>query len=277
MVILLLVAADILIWRSIFFDGKLVQPEFYFFDVGQGDSQMVVLPGNVKVLIDGGPDSKVLDAMSRNLKFTDKYLDLIILTHPQLDHFGGLIDVINNFQVGAFIGAGRKGESLAYRNLSDAILAKKIPYIALKEGDAIKYKDYIFQILSPSYEDLLSAELNDTSLVMMLKSPELKLLYTGDSGRNIEKELMKRYDLSADVLKIGHHGSKNASAAEFLRAVAAKVSIIGVGKNNYGHPSKETLRRLADLRAAVFRTDQDGTLKLIFQEGKIKVFRSPTR
>lgn len=271
---LVLIAASFLIWKSIFFGRDFKNLELYFLDVGQGDSQLVVLPGNVKLLIDGGPDSKVLSSLSNILVPTDRYIDLVILTHPQLDHFGGLIDVVKNYQIGAFVSNGRKSPTGAYKNLRESLMQNNIPYVTLSEGDRIKYKDYIFEILAPSQSNLLSRELNDTALVMLLKSPDLTALYTGDAGFNVENELMKKHDLNADILKVGHHGSKYASGNEFLNKVSPKISAIGVGKNSYGHPTKEVLSRLANVGSLVFRTDQDGTIKVGAESENIKVWRA---
>ena len=129
-------------------------------------------------------------------------------------------------------------------------------------------------MLSPSQSNLLKRELNDTALVMLLKSSNLTALYTGDAGFNIENELMKKYDLNADILKVGHHGSKYASSMEFLNKVSPKISAIGVGKNSYGHPTKETLSRLADIGSQIFRTDKDGTIKVAVESESIKVWNT---
>ena len=198
----------------------------------------------------------------------------MILTHPQLDHFGGLIDVVRNYQIGAFVSNGRKSPIGAYKDLRESLIKNNIPYVALSESDRIKYKDYVFEILSPSQSNLLSRELNDTALVMLLKSSNLTALYTGDAGFNIENELMKKYDLNVDILKVGHHGSKYASSMEFLNKVSPKISAIGVGKNSYGHPTKETLSRLADIGSQIFRTDKDGTIKVAVESESIKVWNT---
>src|SRR3990167_3570661 len=174
LVFLILLTADIFIWSAIFSGAPAENPEFYFLDVGQGDSELVVLPGNVKLLIDGGPDSKVLSSLSDILSPADRHIDLVILTHPQLDHFGGLIDVVRNYQIGAFVSNGRKSPIGAY-------IIFVLDSVALSESDRIKYKDYVFEILSPSQSNLLSRELNDTALVMLLKSSNLTALYTGDA------------------------------------------------------------------------------------------------
>jgi len=239
-----LLVLDGVIWYLILFpkgaDGNL---ELYFLDVGQGDSQLVNLPAGVQVLIDGGPpNSRVLSELSEILPASDSYIDLVVMTHPQLDHFGGLIDVLKKYKVGAFIGTGRKGEIDAYRELIHVLKNREIPYIVLEEGDRIKNGDNLFSVLSPNNQNLLSKELNDTSLVLMLERGGLKALYTGDIGFSVENYLTGKYDLRAQILKVPHHGSKFSSGAEFVGEVKPQVAVIGVGKNSYGHPTKRSAR-----------------------------------
>ena len=180
-----------------------------------------------------------------------------------MDHFGGLIDVLKNYEVGAFISSGRKGEVVAYEELREQLEINKVPYIQLKEGDSIKYRDAELAVLSPSSRDLLSGELNDTCIVLLLKTPDLSALYTGDIDTHTEKELALKYDLDVDVLKVGHHGSRFSSDSDFLKAVSPKFSIIEVGKNTYGHPTKQALDRLKEFSEMILRTDKDGIIKIV--------------
>lgn len=268
-----LLILDVFIWSQILFSRASGEEALYFFDVGQGDSQMVYLE-NIQILIDGGPGSKILSELPKALAFGDRYIDLVILSHPQFDHFGGLIDVLKNYKIGAFIGNGLKGTSPAYRELEDLIALNRIKYLALSEGDRIKYKDYILEVLAPSAKNLTSKESNDTGLVLKFSSPKLKALYTADIGFDIEKELLKKYSLNTDVLKVAHHGSKYSSSQDFLKAVSPKAAIIGVGKNNYGHPTKEVLNRLAFIGSAIYRTDLNGTIKLEFTNNFLNILTS---
>ena len=268
----ILVAADIFIWGQILFKNNSGDLGLYFLDVGQGDSQLILADG-IKIMIDGGPvNGKALENLAKLLPSSDRYIDLLVLTHPQLDHYGGFIDVFKNYNVGSFIASGRKGESDAYLSLVEIIKDKKIPYIALIEGRVIRYKDLSLEVLSPSLKNLSSSELNDTSLVILLKDGDLKVLYTGDIGANVEKELAGKYDLSAQVLKVGHHGSRFSSSKEFLGELQPKIAIIEVGKNTYGHPTSAALGRLADVGAQVFRTDVNGLLGLVFKDGILKTY-----
>lgn len=273
MLVLFLVIFDVFVWGQIVFGGPNKNLEVYFLDVGQGDSELIVLPGNVKILIDGGPNNKILKELSSVLKPTDRYIDLVILSHPELDHFSGLMDVLRRYQVGIFVSNGRRGNAPAFRDLERIIKENKIAAVALVENDKIKYLKNHFDILSPSKNLLESAELNDTTLVMKFENEEVKILFTGDIDKKIEDYLLKKYDLSADVLKVSHHGSKFSTGREFLMEAAPKISVIEVGKNSYGHPTAETLNGLASIGAQIFRTDKNGTIKLIINDQQISILK----
>ena len=251
-----LLAANLAAWQSVFLNHKssFINPVFYFLDVGQGDSQLIDF-GPAEILIDGGSDARVLGQLEKILGPTDRYLDLVILTHPELDHFGGLIDVLERYEVGKFIDNGRQGPARAYKNLPEADLI-------LAEGDKIHYKDYEIKILNPSPENINSEKLNDTSIVALLESPGLKVLYTGDIGFKVEDQIRKKYKLAVDILKVPHHGSKNSSGAKFLNEINPAVAVIGVGKNSYGHPNPKALERLGQAGATIYTTLDNGLIKL---------------
>lgn len=270
--LIVLVAGNVFIWWAIIGNGETKDLELYFLDVGQGDSELINFPGNVQILIDGGPNTKILNSISKALSPQDRYIDLLVVTHPQLDHYGGFIDVLKNYKVGAVIDNGRRGTTRTYDDFEKAIQASGAKHIILKEGDKIKYEDAILSVLSPNRKNLASKELNDTTLVMMLEKAGLRALYTGDIGADLEKELMAKYDLSAQVLKVGHHGSKFSSDSKFLREVNPKISVIEVGKNSYGHPTGQTLARLANIGSKIFRTDKNSTVKILFDGEKLRIY-----
>lgn len=266
---------DILIFWQIFSASATGRDlKIYFFDVGQGDSQLVVLPGGVKVLIDGGlPNGRVLGELARALPPTDRYIDLVVMSHSQLDHFGGLVDVLKRYRVGAFLWNGREGDTKAFSELEKVIQENDIQSFVLVEGDTIRYEDSRFNVLMPTPRFLESKELNDTSFVLELLSNGSITLFTGDIGMDVEKELLDVYDLDIDVLKVAHHGSKYSSAASFLDAVRPRIAVIEVGRNSYGHPTRQTLDRLQDIGASVYRTDRDGTVELVVEGGSVKIYR----
>ncbi len=278
-IVLGLCIADVVLW-SIAFGNQVgaTKAELYFLDIGQGDSQLIVLPASagsrraVKILIDGGPTGAVLDNLAKIFSPVDRRIDVLIMTHPQLDHFGGLIDVLQTYEVGVFLGSGRKADVEAYAELRETLVAHGVPYLQVEEGDALVIGDARLDILSPSEQEVLSGELNDTSVVALLTTPDFKALYTGDIGANVEERLAREHDVNVDVLKVGHHGSRFSSSEGFLKEVSPAVSVIEVGKNTYGHPTKTVLDRLLKYGSQIFRTDEQGMIKVVFENGEFQVF-----
>jgi competence protein ComEC len=246
----------------------------YFLDVGQGDSQLITLPGDAQILIDGGPpNGKVLEALAKALTPGDRYIDIVVMTHPQLDHFGGLIDVLDRYEVGVVLGSGRQGEISAYKDFDRIRNEHKVPYIEMRKGDKIRYVDATFDVLSPDTTFLKSKELNDTCVVLLFKQGGARALYTCDIGFAVENALVKAGDIRADILKVGHHGSRFSSTADFLKAVSPKVAVIEVGKNSYGHPTPTALERLKKASAQIFRTDINGTVRISLDRGNLLVYQ----
>lgn len=272
-VFIFLTVFDFFVWRLVLAGEPNKNLEVYFLNVGQGDSELAILPGGVKVLIDAGPDKNILDELNSILPPTDRYIDLVMVSHPQADHFNGLIEVAKRYSVGAFIYNGRDGTAKSWQELKNIVEENKIPAVVLSAGDKINYLESKFDILLPNENFINSKELNDTVLVALLESQGAKILFTGDIGKDIEDYLIDRFDLKVDVLKVAHHGSKYSSSKRFLLEISPKISVIEVGKNSYGHPTKTALDNLALVGSQIFRTDQDGTIRLAVSGGKINIFK----
>lgn len=274
-VLLALVALALVVWGKIIFTKPLSVPLIYFLDVGQGDAELAIFPGNIKVLTDAGPDKKIISSLNRTIG-NDNYIDIGIISHPQLDHFNGFNYLLDGYRFGAFIFNGRmdtpaEGE---WQMFLGKLKSQNIPLITLGAGDRVRHAANEIDFLSPNKDFIQSAELNDTALIELVKTPVFKTLFTSDAGFNIEDFLIKSgVDLAADVLKIGHHGSKYSSSEEFLRAVNPKAAIVEVGaKNTYGHPTDEVLARLVSAAAKIFRTDKNGTVKVLADGNKLKIY-----
>ena len=173
-VISCIVALDVLVWFFILYPAEAQNPELYFLPVGQGDSSLVNLPGPsagsgqaVQMLIDGGPvNGKARENLEKILPINDRYLDLVMISHPQLDHYGGLIEVLKNYEVGAVLFDGQRADGPNWAELEKAAREKKIPMVALYSGDAIKYRDSVFKILNPKPGEW-AEDINDLSLVVL--------------------------------------------------------------------------------------------------------------
>lgn len=266
MLIIVLVALDMLAWGDIIFGSFGKRLELFFFDVGQGDSEMISMPGNVKLLIDGGPNNgKAAASLGKVLPWGDRYIDLVSISHADLDHSGGLIDVVKRYEVGAFIYNGTGSNSESFKELARMIQERNIPVIVLGEGDTIRYASSTVEILSARGKDS-----NEGALVMKFTGGGVSALFDGDIGKTTETWLVKNKNIQADILKIPHHGSKFSSTQEFLAAVRPKITIIEVGKNSYGHPTREVLDRIKNVSAQLFRTDSNGMVQLVIESGMIR-------
>lgn len=263
--IFLLLAANAVAWNAVYRETRERQPAFYFFDVGQGDSELLHL-GDVQFLIDGGPpNGKALAALEKALTPNGRYIDLVILTHPHLDHFGGLIDIMKRYKIGKFIDSGGKGTAPALNDLPKANLT-------LGEGDTIAHNNYTLKILAPNTAERADPDPNKTSLVMLLEGPGVKILYMGDAHADNEERIRKQYKLKADVLKVGHHGSRFSSEEKFLKEVKPKIAIIEVGKNSYGHPAPAAVGRLTAVGTLIYKTIKNGTIKIVPKADALKVY-----
>jgi competence protein ComEC len=277
MLLIAFVVFDAVLWYLVvgraFAGGNL---ELKFLDVGQGDSAVIETPNgreSVQILVDGGPDSSVLRELGAALPSGDRYLDLVLMTHPELDHFAGLIEVLDRYEVGAFLGTGRRREAGAYGELAAVLAARDIPYVSVAEGDTIRIGGAALDVLGPSPGERLSGELNNSSIVFKIRNSAFRALFTGDIGSDVEQRLARDYDLRAHVLKVPHHGSRFSSTELFVQEIHPALAVIGVGeKNRYGHPTPDTLERLKRAGAQIFRTDQDGTVRIVLRDGKLKVF-----
>ena len=271
---LLLAGFNLFIWYQVV-AGSHDDLDLYFLNVGQGDSELIELPGGVQVLIDGGPNKSVVFELGRINGSTDRYLDLVVMTHPQTDHFAGLSDLLDRYQVGAFIVSGRSGESEVWEDFYKKLKGKGTAIVLVEAGDKITYEDNLLEVVSPDGGLLGDKEINESSIILRLESEGIKTLFTGDAGFKTENYLLSRFNLDnldIDVLKVGHHGSKFATGANFLNAATPLVSVIEVGKNRYGHPTEATLNRLKTAGSAIYRTDKNGTVRLTAREGKIAVY-----
>lgn len=270
-----LVFLDIYVWFGIANAAKFSENlELYFLNVGQGDSELAILPGGVKILIDGGPaNRKLINELSKILPPTDRYLDIVMISHPQLDHFGGIIDVLENYKVGIFLFNGVEGTAEAFKNLKDNLKENNIRQVVLRKNDKISYRESKLNIIWPEARYLKSKELNDTTLVMELVSNNAKIVFTGDISAKIEEKILRFYNSSIDILKVPHHGSKFSTGEKFLAALQPKLAFIEVGRNSYGHPTQIVLDRLRKYGVKIYRADKHGTTKVVVDGKSMRVFK----
>jgi len=284
-----LVFLNVLVWQEIFdFVGN-PYLEVIFFDVGQGDAIFIETPQKHQILIDGGPDSGILEKLGRVMPFWDKSIDLIILTHPEHDHFAGLIEVLKRYKVENILWTGVVRDTAEYQEWLELINKEKAKIYIAKSGRRITTNPAlgVIEILYPleNLEGQVFKNANNSSVITQvtfrkntfLNSTEgkiqgsegVKFLFTGDAYKSIERKLINQgINLDSDILKVGHHGSKTSTAEEFIKQVSPEIAVISAGKNNpYGHPHQETLDTLEKYGIDILRTDKEGDIK-IFSDGK---------
>lgn len=233
----------------------------YFLPVGQGDGELVALPGGVTILIDGGPLTlDAVRALDTVLPGGVRTIDVVVLTHPQLDHYGGLLDVTKRYKVGAFITNGISNPEASFGELSRILSEQKISAVTFRAGDRVRYGSGVLCALAPQ-ETGSVADQNAVVLVFELLSKNTKMLFMSDASAETERAVGE-YAGKIDVLKVSHHGSKYSSGEEFIRTVSPKIAVIEVGKNTYGHPAPQTLARFEAIGAKMFRTDTDGLITI---------------
>lgn len=237
----------------------------HMLNIGQGDSFLIEAEDGTQILLDGGKDATVLSELSKVMSWNDKYIDVVIATHPDADHVGGLVDVLKRYKVGLFLTSDVYADTQIYKSLIQGVIDKKIPAYYVRQGMNLSLADKTdFKILFPD-RDTHNWETNNASVVGRLQIGDRSALFTGDSPISIEKYLVQTIpsDLNVDILKLGHHGSKTSSSLEYLKATSPDLTLISAGVNNsYGHPHKEVLDRLKELNIPWVSTQQVGTFTL---------------
>ena len=269
------------VWFLVLSDKNNQTLEIISFDIGQGDAILVKTPENQTMLIDGGPNNKVLQKLGQYLPALTKRIDIVLLTHPHADHVTGLVEVLKRYDIGAVVLSGAKLKTDVYSEFLKIVEEKNIPVIIAEAGEAIHFGPATagleFDILSPGQaEDLVfnkksegfgsgGNDVNDTSIVGKLLFENFSMIFMGDATSKIENRILIYGDnLKADILKVGHHGSKYSSSLSFLKFVSPKAAIVEVGaKNRYGHPAESALSRLKMISANIFRTDLNGDVKIL--------------
>ncbi|MEK7552372.1 MAG: MBL fold metallo-hydrolase [Patescibacteria group bacterium] len=265
----LLILVNVFVWYVVAWEqnDKLL---VYFLDIGQGDSIFIKSPSGNKMIVDGGPGKTVLQELSKVLPFHDRKIDVVVSTHPDKDHIGGLVEVLKNYDVDFEIDPNVNAETAVLGNFEVALSKKDTKRIVARRGVTVDLGGGAkFIILFPD-RDVLDVETNVASIVGKLVYGEKSFLLTGDSPQSIEEYLvyLDGENLESDVLKIGHHGSRTSSATSFIETVNPRYAVIQAGKDNsYGHPHKEVIDILNSHNIEILGTYDLGTI-LIESDGK---------
>lgn len=244
--------------------------KIYFLDVGQGDSEYIKMPSGEDILIDGGPDDKVLSELGKVMSLGDRKIDLLVLTHPHADHLIGLVEVINRYEIGEVWETGVGYSSATYDEWKKEIKEKDIPDKFVKAGDEKTFSngEINFLVLYPlsSLENQAFDNVNNASLVTELKDGNFTSLFLADAEKTAQNKFLDNLS-KVTVLKVGHHGSENGLSENLLKLTRPAIGVIEVGKENkFGHPADSVVSLLKSYAVRIFRTDQDGTIE-VFWDG----------
>jgi competence protein ComEC len=257
-----------------------------FIDVGHGDSTLVEFPRGKRMLIDGGGLYEDRFDIGQNViapflwKKKIRRIDIVVLTHPDPDHFKGLKFIASQFSIGQFWDNGYKGDSESYRQLEEIVSNKKTERHSLNESSPFQMINGVeLSFLNPPVSNSIQRkgyglwDLNNSSLVMKLQFKNVSVLFTGDIEKEAEERMLRKgYPLKADILKVPHHGSSSSSSSLFLQRVKPSYAILSVGERNIGRlPHPEVIKRYYQLGSRIFRTDKQGAITVITDGEKIKV------
>lgn len=237
-----------------------------FLDVGQGDAVLITAPNGNRLLYDAGPGTRaVLPALSKELSYFDRRIPFMIASHPDSDHIGGFVDVLQRYTPLVFLDGHTLSGSAEFAALDDLLTSAHIERRTLQSGSQLSLgAGVLIEVLGPT-QDARKEELssNDSSVVLLVQYGSSKILLTGDLESKEEARLVATYGsrLHATILKAGHHGSKSSSSETFLAAVAPKYVVISAGKNNkFGHPHEAALARIRATHAEIVSTLGGGSI-----------------
>ena len=279
-------------WRAAFVvpDQKL---HIVACDVGQGDGILIYL-GQTQILVDGGPNGSIIGCLERHMPFWDRSIELVVLTHPQSDHYGGLINVFENYEVGTLLASEADSSTAGYGVLKEVVGSKGVLVVNPRGGMKMRLGLMSLDVVWPQQSVIARSEcdvaisgdcfatarndnsgvlgtvdypgdLNDLSVVTHLRYGEFDVLLTGDIGPKVIDEIVASGRVGdVEYLKVPHHGSKNGLTQELLNAVTPEIAVISAGvKNRYGHPHREVIEMLRQAGIDVYRTDEEGDVEVV--------------
>lgn len=261
--IMIITVLGLILAISFVFPQGLSSPEVVFLDVGQGDSVLIRAPGGQTVLIDGGPDNKVLRRLGNNMPFYRRRIDFLVISHYHDDHIAGLIETIKRYRVGALVYSGKAPDNFLISELLRTASENKVSLKRLDSQMNLSFSpDCRLGILNPAVLNI--KEDPNNSLISRLDCSGQSFLFAGDNGLSAEKALLASgWPLRADVFKASHHGSNTSNSEAFLESVSPQIVIVSVGQDNrFGHPGVIFLDRVNNLGIPLKRTDECGDVKI---------------
>jgi len=264
--IVVLVLLGIMVWLGIgaLFHQRVLR--VVFLDVGQGDAVLIITPLGKQVLIDGGKYEFLESKVAKYLPWYDQRLDLVIATHPDMDHVGGLVGILRRYRVDNFLHSGLLAGAQAYQEVAKAISEKHIPTYTAQLGQVIQLDSLTtLQVLYP-FPKMTSFEANEYSIILKVTYRNNSVLLTGDANVFSEQDMVDFYgnDLASDILKLGHHGSKTSSSNSFLKMVNPQYSVVSAGcDNSFGHPDQSVVDRVVAIGSTILSTCSNGDIVFV--------------
>lgn len=276
-------------------DNKL---HVYFCDVGQGDAAYIRFPDGRDMLVDGGPNDRVLECLGKHMPFWDRYINVVLLTHPQKDHMQGLVSVLDRYGADYLVRSDITNASEVQDAFDRVISRKKIPVKNVARGETISVGAVHLSVVWPSADQIArmkplasfsyspssaplsprvlgtkTANVNDGAIVFALRYGSFDALFSGDADTHVEANYRRDSlaDDTLEVLKVPHHGSRTGISEEYIKILHPALAVISVGKNTYGHPDKTILQELALAGSRVLRTDQEKDIEVVSDGNHWKV------
>ncbi len=265
----------LLVWYASFKTPSVEEQhlKIHFLNVGQGDAILIESPSGIQVLVDGGPDNSVLRELGKKMSFFDRHIDMVVATHPDADHIGGLIDVLNRYKIENILYTNNKSETAVSDMYQNMLQQEGAVPILARYGQVFDLGAGVFlKVLFPIF-DTTDIESNASSIILKVVYGDTKFLFTGDSPKRIEEYLVVQgIDVKSDVLKVGHHGSRTSTSKMFLTAVKPQYAVISAGKDNrYEHPHLEVTDMLFNHGVKILSTAEEGTIS--FESDGRRVWR----
>ncbi|MGP4061493.1 S-layer homology domain-containing protein [Halobacillus sp. H74] len=247
--------------------------EVHFLDVGQGDSTLIESPSGKTILIDGGRKSAGEEIVDYLASSGIDSIDIMVATHPDADHIGGLIDVLEQVDVKKVVDSGKSHTTDTYMEYLTLIDQKNIPFETPSAGDTLNLDDILdIKVLNSLHS---SSDNNESSIVLKVSHNQIDFMLTGDASVDIEQEMIQQYDVEAEILKLGHHGASNSTSSSFVNAVDPEVGILSYGPNSYGHPNPTVVNRMWDAGATLYSTCDHGTITVTTNGNSYNVDADP--
>lgn len=276
-IILFLSLITVSVWISVFsIDNNL---HIIACNVGQGDA-ILIQKNTTQILIDGGPNISVLSCLGKHMPFWDRQIEMVILTHPEADHYSGLIEVFKNYKILNFGENNTSSGSQGYQVLKNLVGGTGTATRHLEKGTIIRaglmQLDVVWPEIKQSGDDkrIIDNNPNNEAVVLLLKYARFKALFTADVENKVSDELSKLEEIqNLNYVKVNHHGSRNGMSQKLLNSLSPSIAVISSGiRNSYGHPHAEIIEMLVKKNVKILRTDEMGDVEVVVgQDGQIKL------